>query len=78
MAAFALMEYGPERSFVFAAYLLVWALAFLVAGVLVAKRRPAATAGEVLSRAGVWAVATLVLTMLVLAVLSFVLRPALP
>lgn len=78
LAAFALMEYGPERSFIFAAYLLVWALAFLVAGVAVARRRPAATASEVLTLAGAWAIAALVVMILVLLVLSFVIRPALP
>jgi hypothetical protein len=77
-AAFALMEYGPERSFIFAGYLLVFALAFLVAGVAVARRRPAATAGSVLARAAVWAAATLVVIILVLFALSFVIRPALP
>lgn len=78
VVAFALMEYGPERSFIFAAYLLVWALAFLVAGVAVARSRPAAPTGEVLSRAGAWAVAALVLAVLILTALSFVIRPALP
>lgn len=78
VAAFALMEYGPERSFLFAAYLLVWALAFLVAGVAIASRRPAATSSEVLARAGAWAVGTLVTVVLILTALSFVIRPALP
>jgi hypothetical protein len=78
VAVFALMEYGPERSFLFAAYLLVWALAFLVGGVTVARRRPAATSREVLVRAGGWAVAAFVATVVVLVALSFVIRPALP
>lgn len=78
VAAFALMEYGPERSFIFAAYLLVWALVFLVAGVAIAKRRPAATSGEVLVRAGAWAIATLVAIVVMLVALSLVIRPALP
>ena len=73
--AWLLMEFGPERSFLFAAYLLVWAVAFLVAGVVVARRRPTATAGEVVLRAAAWALAILAVACFVLVAASFVLRP---
>ena len=73
--AWMLMEFGPERSFLFAAYLLVWAIAFLVVGVVVAKRRAAAPTGEVLRRAAAWALLILVVTFAAFFVLSSVLVP---
>lgn len=76
--AWLLMEYGPERSFLFAAYLLVWAMAFLVAGIVVAKRRPSAPVGEVLVRAAAWALLILVVTFAALFALSFVLAARTP
>ena len=73
--AWLLMEFGPEGSFLFAAYLLVWAIAFLVAGIAVAKRRPSAGIGEVLARAAAWALLILAVTFGALFALSFVLAP---
>lgn len=73
--AWLLMEYGPERSFLFAAYLLVWAIAFLVAGVVVAKRRPSAHVAAVLARAAAWALLVMAVTFAALFALSFVLAP---
>ena len=75
LVAFALMEFGPERSFLSAIYLLVAAIAFLVSGVIVAIRRPAATVREVLVRAAVWSLALLGVVLAALFVLSFVLVP---
>ena len=71
LLALALMEFGPERSFLFAGYLLAWAIAYLVAGVVVARRRPNATAGEVLRRAAGWGFVTVVVAILVLFAVSF-------
>ena len=68
--AWTLMEFGPERSFVFAGYLLAWSIAYLVAGVVVARRRPMATPGEVLCRAAAWGLATLCIALAVLFALS--------
>ena len=76
--AWLLMEFGPERSFVFAGYLLVWAVVFLVAGVVVAKRRPSAPVSVVLARAATLAVLTLALVFAALFALSFVLVPRTP
>lgn len=76
--AWLLMEYGPERSFMFAAYLLVFAVAFLVAGVAVATRRPSASAKEVLVRAAVWALVILVVAFAALLALSMVYAPRTP
>ena len=76
--AMTLMEFGPERSFLFAAYLLVWAIAFLAAGIVVAWRRPAAPTGEVLARAAAWAVLALALAIAALFALSPVLAPRPP
>ena len=73
-----LMEFGPERSFLFAAYLLVWAIAFLVAGIVVAKRRPSAPLAEVLARSAAWALLVLAVTFAALFALSFVLTPRTP
>lgn len=70
--AWLLMEYGPERSFLSAVYLLVFAIAFLVAGVVVARRRPSAPAREVLARAATWALLTLVVGFAALLALSLV------
>ena len=72
LVAWALMEYGPERSFLFAAYLLVWSLVFLVAGVALAARRPTATASEVLASAGGWAMAVVSAAIVAAFGLSFV------
>ena len=76
--AWMLMEFGPERSFLFAAYPLVWALAFLAAGVVVANRRPSAPTGQVLRRAAGWALLILVVTFGALFALSSVLAPRTP
>lgn len=76
--AWLLMEFGPERSFVFAGYLLVWAVAFLAVGVVVAKRRPLASAAEVLARAATLAMLILALVFVALFALSFVLVPRTP
>ena len=76
--AWLLMEYGPERSFLFAAYLLVYAIAFLVAGVVVATRRPSASAKEVLVRAATWALVILVVSFAALLALSLVYAPRTP
>ena len=73
--AWMLMEFGPERSFLFAGYLLVWAIAFLVAGVVVAKRRTSASAAEVMARAAGWALLILALAFVALFALSFVFVP---
>ena len=73
-----LMEFGPERSFVFAGYLLVWAVAFLVAGVVVAKRQPSASATVVLARAATSALLILAMVFAALFALSFVLVPRTP
>ena len=78
LVAWALMELGPERSFVFAGYLLVAAIAFLVSGVLVANRRPAAAVREILLRAAMWALAILGAVLAALLVLSSVLVPRTP
>ena len=69
--AVALMEYGPERSFIFAGYLLVWGLTFLVAGLVVANRRPHATSRIVLARAAAWATVTMIAAFAILVALSF-------
>ena len=76
--AWTLMEFGPERSFLLAAYLLVWAIAFLAAGVVVAKRRPSASIGQVLGRAAGWALLILVVTFVALFAPSFLLTPRSP
>jgi hypothetical protein len=76
--AMTLMEFGPERSFLFAAYLLVWAIAFLVAGIVVAWRRPAAPAGAVLRRAAAWALLALAVAIAALIALSSVVAPRTP
>ena len=73
--AWILMELGPERSFVFAGYLLVWAIAFLVAGVVVAGRRPSASVAEVLGRAAAWALLILAIGFAALFGASFVFVP---
>jgi hypothetical protein len=78
LLAFALMEFGPERSFLFAVYLLVFAITFLIAGVAVARRRPTASAGQVLSRAALWALLTVAGAVAALVVLSFVVVPRTP
>ena len=75
IVAMALMEFGPERSFLFAAYLLVVAIAFLVAGVAIALRRPSASVREVLARAAAWALLSLGVVLALLLVLSFILAP---
>ena len=51
----ALMEFGPERSIVFAMYPLMWALAFLIAGIVGMLRRPHSPVGAILRRAALWA-----------------------
>ena len=76
--AWMLMEFGPERSFLFAAYPLVWALAFIAAGAAIARRRPAAPTGEVLVRAAAWALLILAATFAALFSLSFALAPRTP
>ena len=73
-----LMEFGPERSFLFAVYLLVLAIAFLATGIVVAKRQPSAPTGEVLARAAAFALLILVLAFATLFALSFVLAPRTP
>ena len=73
--AWLLMEVGPERSFIFAGYLLVWAIVFLVAGVVVARRRPSAAVAEVLGRAAAWALLILAIVFVALFGASFVLVP---
>jgi len=78
LLAWLLMEFGPERSFVFAGYLLVWAIPFLLAGVVVAKRRPSAPTAVVLARAATWSLLILVLVFASLFALSFVLAPRTP
>ncbi|HEU4719830.1 MAG TPA: hypothetical protein VFS59_00595 [Gemmatimonadaceae bacterium] len=78
VVAWLLMEYGPERSFLFAAYLLVYAIAFLAAGVAVAMRRPSASAKEVLVRAATWALLIFVVGFAALLVLSMVYAPGTP
>ena len=78
LLAWLLMEFGPERSFVFAGYLLVWAVAFLVAGVVVAKLRPSAPASVVLARAATLALLILALVFASLFALSLVLVPRTP
>ncbi len=75
LLAFALMEFGPERSFLFAGYLLAWSIAYLVAGVVVARRRPGASAGEVLWRAAAWGLVTLVVAIMALFAVSLAERP---
>ena len=76
--AWLLMEYGPERSFLFAAYLLAFAIAFLLAGIVVAKRRPAASAKQVLARAATWALLILAAAFAALLALSLVYAPRTP
>ena len=73
--AWVLMEYGPERSFVFAGYLLVFAIAFLVTGLLVARRWPSASGREVLARAAIWALLTLAIAIAALFALSLLYAP---
>ena len=73
--AWALMEYGPERSFVFAVYPLLWGIVFLVAGLLVARAQPAATLGAVLTRAAAWATAVVTAAIAALFTISFMLVP---
>ena len=73
--AWALMEYGPERSFFFAIYLLVWAIAFLVSGLIVARLEPAATVGAVLARAAAWSTALVLAAIAALFTISFMLVP---
>ena len=73
-----LMEYGPERSFLFAAYLLVFAIAFLVAGIVVARRRPGARVTEIVGRAAAWALLVMVVAFAALVALSFLFAPRTP
>ena len=73
LLAFALMEYGPERSFMFAGYLLVWGATFLVSGVLVAHRRPTATVLAVLGRAALWATGIVLVGFAVLVAMALLL-----
>jgi hypothetical protein len=76
--AMLLMEFGPERSFLFAVYLLVWAIVFLAAGIVVAKRRPSATTGQVIARAAAWALVILAVALIALLALSLVMVPRTP
>jgi hypothetical protein len=71
----ALMEYGPERSFVFAIYPLVWGLAFLVTGLSIARQRPTTPVSEVLARSAAWSTALVAVAVAVLVVLSFLFAP---
>lgn len=75
LLAWALMEYAPERSFIFAIYLLVWGIAFLVAGLVLAKRGPAASVGAVLAVAAAWATGLLLAAVAALFAFSFMLVP---
>jgi hypothetical protein len=70
-----LMEYGPERSILFALYPLVWGIVFLVVGLVVARRRPDATSVAVLLRAAAWASILVVATVMLLVVASMFLHP---
>ena len=68
--AWALMEYGPERSFLFAVYPLVWAFAFLTSGLSIAWRRRTAPVSEVLVRSAAWSTALVAVAVVVLILLS--------
>jgi hypothetical protein len=70
-----LIEYGPERAVVFAVYPLVWALAFLVAGIICMVLRPPRSAGTILRRAAVWATATMLGATVLLFGASFLFHP---
>ena len=76
--AWLLMEFGPERSFLFAAYPLLWAMAFIASGAAIARRRPTARTVEVLIRAAAWALLILAVTFAVLFALSSLLAPRTP
>ena len=75
LIAWALMEYGPERAIIFALYPLVWGVAFLVAGLLAAWRRPHATNAEVLVGAAVRATVLVLATVVALVVASLLFHP---
>jgi hypothetical protein len=55
--AWLLMEYGPERSFVLVLYPLVWSIAFVGCGTVLARRRPSAPRRAVIVPAAGWALA---------------------
>jgi len=64
-----LMEFGPERSVLFAMYWIVPAIVFAIA--MPRSRRRGRTLGEAAGRAAVWAVSSTVTAFLVLLALSF-------
>jgi hypothetical protein len=70
-----LIEYGPERAVVFAVYPLVWALVFLVAGIICMALRPPRSASTILRRAAVWATASMLGATVLLFGASFLFQP---
>jgi hypothetical protein len=71
----ALMEFGPERSVVFAIYPLAWALVFLVVGTIGMLLRPPRPAGAILRRAALWATLGMFGVTAVLFGVSFLFHP---
>ena len=71
----ALIEYGPERAVVFAAYPLVWALVFLVAGIICMTLRPPRSSGAILRWAAVWATGSMLGVTVLLFGASFLFHP---
>jgi len=71
----ALIEYGPERAVVFAVYPLVWALVFLVAGIICMLLRPPRSTGTILRWAALWATASMLGATVLLFGASFLFHP---
>ena len=71
----ALIEYGPERSIVFAVYPLVWALVFLVAGIVSMLLRPPRPPGRILRWAALWATVAMLGATTLLFGVSFLFHP---
>jgi len=71
----ALIEFGPERAFVFAAYPLAWSVVFLLAGTIGMLRRPPRQPASIIGWSALWATASLVCVTAVLFGVSFIFHP---
>ena len=71
----ALMEFGPERSVLFALYPLVWAVLFLAAGIIGMLLRPPRPPAAILRRAALWATGGMILVTSALLGASFLFHP---